>query len=198
VKITAETAPHYIGATDAWCNGYDSNCRVNPPLREEEDRLACIKGLCDGTLDAIATDHAPHHEDEKRVEFHIAASGIVGFETAFAICNTPFYQRYSYLHYTWFSAAMLFLETGYVGLVLYGMFFVLVFQHAFRRRKVGGNVIYCQLAMMMVVVSGILLFYNSSLRTEAAYMIYFVFAAPFICGTGRVPPKSGHKQRLRA
>jgi len=118
--------------------------------------------------------------------------------SAFAICNTPFYQRYSYLHYTWFSAAMLFLETGYVGLVLYGMFFVLVFQHAFRRRKVGGNVIYCQLAMMMVVVSGILLFYNSSLRTEAAYMIYFVFAAPFICGTGRVPPKSGHKQRLRA
>ena len=93
VKVTAETAPHYIGATDAWVAGYDSNCRVNPPLREEEDRLACIRGLCDGTLDAIATDHAPHHEDEKRVEFHIAASGIVGFETAFAIANTELVKK---------------------------------------------------------------------------------------------------------
>ena len=93
VKVTAETAPHYIGATEEWIAGYDSNCRVNPPLREEEDRLACIKGLCDGTLDAIATDHAPHHEDEKRVEFHIAASGIVGFETAFAISNTELVKK---------------------------------------------------------------------------------------------------------
>lgn len=93
VKITAETAPHYIGATDAWCEGYDSNCRVNPPLREEEDRLACIRGLCDGTLDVIATDHAPHHQDEKRVEFHIAASGIVGFETAFCISYTELVKK---------------------------------------------------------------------------------------------------------
>ena len=93
VKVTAETAPHYIGATEEWIAGYDSNCRVNPPLREEEDRLACIKGLCDGTLDVIATDHAPHHEDEKRVEFHIAASGIVGFETAFAISNTELVKK---------------------------------------------------------------------------------------------------------
>jgi len=88
VRVTAETAPHYIGATDEWVIGYDSNCRVNPPLREEEDRLACVEGLCDGTLDAIATDHAPHHQDEKRVEFHIAASGISGFETAFCVSNT--------------------------------------------------------------------------------------------------------------
>ena len=88
VRVTAETAPHYIGATDEWVIGYDSNCRVNPPLREEEDRQACIAGLVDGTLDAIATDHAPHHFDEKNVEFHIAASGISGFETAFCISNT--------------------------------------------------------------------------------------------------------------
>ena len=88
VRVTAETAPHYIGATDEWVIGYDSNCRVNPPLREEEDRLACIAGLADGTLDAIATDHAPHHMDEKRVEFHIAATGISGFETAFCVSNT--------------------------------------------------------------------------------------------------------------
>ena len=61
VRVTAETAPHYIGATDEWVIGYDSNCRVNPPLREETDRQACIAGLVDGTLDVIATDHAPHH-----------------------------------------------------------------------------------------------------------------------------------------
>ena len=88
VRVTAETTPHYIGATDEWVMGYDSRCRVNPPLREEEDRLACIEGLCDGTIDVIATDHAPHHEDEKRCEFHIAASGISGFETAFCISNS--------------------------------------------------------------------------------------------------------------
>ena len=93
VRVTAETAPHYIGATDEWVAGYDSNCRVNPPLREEEDRLACIAGLCDGTLDAIATDHAPHHLDEKRVEFHIAASGISGFETAFCVSYTELVKK---------------------------------------------------------------------------------------------------------
>ncbi len=88
VRVSAETAPHYIGANENWVEGYDSRCRVNPPLREEEDRLACIRGLCDGTLDVIATDHAPHHEDEKRVEFHLAASGISGFETAFCVSYT--------------------------------------------------------------------------------------------------------------
>jgi len=88
VRVTAETTPHYIGATDEWVIGYDSNCRVNPPLREESDRQACIAGLVDGTLDCIATDHAPHHQDEKKVEFHIAASGISGFETAFCVSHT--------------------------------------------------------------------------------------------------------------
>ena len=88
VRVSAETTPHYIGATDEWVEGYDSRCRVNPPLREESDRQALIAGLADGTIDAIATDHAPHHEDEKRVEFHLAASGISGFETAFCVSNT--------------------------------------------------------------------------------------------------------------
>ena len=67
---------------------YDSDTRVNPPLRTERDRQACIAGLKDGTLDCIATDHAPHHIDEKRVEYALAANGISGFETAFALCNT--------------------------------------------------------------------------------------------------------------
>ena len=88
VAVSAETTPHYIGATDEWVSGYDTRCRVNPPLREESDRQALIAGLADGTIDAIATDHAPHHEDEKRVEFNLAASGISAFETAFCVSNT--------------------------------------------------------------------------------------------------------------
>ena len=93
VRVTAETAPHYIGATDAWVEGYDTNTRVNPPLRTEEDRLAVIAGLADGTLDCIATDHAPHHADEKNVEYPLAASGMVGFETAFAVCYTELVEK---------------------------------------------------------------------------------------------------------
>ena len=93
VRVTAETTPHYIGATDEWVLGYDSNCRVNPPLREEADRLACIAGLADGTIDVIATDHAPHPQDEKRVEFHLAASGISGFETAFCVSHTELVKK---------------------------------------------------------------------------------------------------------
>ncbi len=88
VRVTAETAPHYIAATDEWVAEYDPNTRVNPPLRTEEDRLACVQGLVDGTLDCIATDHAPHHADEKEVEYSLASSGISGFETAFAVCWT--------------------------------------------------------------------------------------------------------------
>lgn len=88
VRVTAETAPHYLFATDEWVKHYDTNTKVNPPLRTEDDQAALIEALCDGTIDCIATDHAPHHFDEKNVEFAIAASGISGFETAFGICWT--------------------------------------------------------------------------------------------------------------
>ncbi|MCL2683766.1 MAG: dihydroorotase [Synergistaceae bacterium] len=88
VKVTCETAPHYIYATDEWVSGYDTNTKVNPPLRTESDRLALIDALLDGTIDCIATDHAPHHIDDKNVEYAIAANGISGFETAFSICWT--------------------------------------------------------------------------------------------------------------
>ena len=87
-KVTCETAPHYIAGTDALCEGYGGDARVNPPLRSEDDRQAVIEGLLDGTIDCIATDHAPHHRDEKEVEFALAASGISGLETAIALCNT--------------------------------------------------------------------------------------------------------------
>lgn len=84
-KITAETAPHYFTLTDKACDGFNTNAKMNPPLRDEEDVAAVIEALCDGTIDAIATDHAPHHYDEKVVEFEQAANGIVGLETSLAL-----------------------------------------------------------------------------------------------------------------
>ncbi|MDP2891761.1 MAG: dihydroorotase [Bacillota bacterium] len=85
VKVSCETAPHYFSATDEAVRGFNTNAKVNPPLRTKEDAAAIIAGLCDGTIDCIATDHAPHHEDDKNVEFAYAASGISGLETAFSL-----------------------------------------------------------------------------------------------------------------
>ena len=88
VKVTAETCPHYFTLTDDAILSYDTNTKVNPPLREERDRLPIVAGLKDGTLDCIVTDHAPHHEDDKRVEYDLAAFGISGLETSFALSYT--------------------------------------------------------------------------------------------------------------
>ncbi len=82
VKITCETAPHYFSLTDDAVRGYNTNAKMNPPLREADDVAAIKEGLKDGTIDCIATDHAPHHLDEKDVEFNEAMNGIVGLETA--------------------------------------------------------------------------------------------------------------------
>ena len=86
VPVTCETAPHYFTLTDADIPPYDTNFKMNPPLRSEDDRKAIIEGLVDGTIDMIATDHAPHAEDEKQVEFDQAAFGIVGLETSLPLC----------------------------------------------------------------------------------------------------------------
>lgn len=85
VQVTAETAPHYFSLTDKACDGFNTNAKMNPPLRDEDDVHAVIEGLMDGTLDAIATDHAPHHFDEKELEFDLALNGIVGLETSLAL-----------------------------------------------------------------------------------------------------------------
>ena len=85
VHVTAETAPHYFTLTDADVGQYDTHAKMNPPLRSEADRLAIIEGLRDGTLDAIATDHAPHTSLEKDVEFEYAANGIIGLETSLPV-----------------------------------------------------------------------------------------------------------------
>jgi dihydroorotase len=82
VPVTAEAAPHHFMLTDEAVRGYNTNAKMNPPLRSAEDVAAVRVGLADGTLDAVATDHAPHHIDEKNVEFKIAMNGVVGLETA--------------------------------------------------------------------------------------------------------------------
>jgi len=82
VHVTAEATPHHFTLTDEAVRGYNTNAKMNPPLRSAEDVAAVRAGLADGTIDAIATDHAPHHFDEKNVEFNIALNGIVGLETA--------------------------------------------------------------------------------------------------------------------
>jgi dihydroorotase len=83
--VTCETCPHYFVLTDEACLGYDTNAKVNPPIGSARDREAVVEGLADGTIDVIATDHAPHHRDDKAVEFQSAAFGIIGFETAFGL-----------------------------------------------------------------------------------------------------------------
>jgi dihydroorotase len=82
VQVTCETAPHYFTLTDEAVRGYNTNAKMNPPLRGASDMAAMKAGLADGTIDAIATDHAPHHLDEKDVEFNLAMNGIVGLETS--------------------------------------------------------------------------------------------------------------------
>jgi dihydroorotase len=96
LAVTAEVTPHHLALTDERVMhspgtdvlAYDTNAKMYPPLRSEPDRFACIEGLADGTIDAIATDHAPHAVQEKLCEFDIAANGIVGLETALALVMT--------------------------------------------------------------------------------------------------------------
>lgn len=88
VRVTCEVAPHHFTLTDDSLDGpvkYDTNLKMNPPLRASADRDAMLEGIADGSVDVIATDHAPHHIDEKMVEFDLAPFGIVGLETAVPI-----------------------------------------------------------------------------------------------------------------
>ncbi len=84
-KVTCETCPHYFSLTEEAVEGFNTNAKMNPPLRTEEDVKAIKDGLKDGTIDVIATDHAPHAVDEKNCEFDMALNGIVGLETAFSL-----------------------------------------------------------------------------------------------------------------
>jgi dihydroorotase len=86
IRVTCEVTPHHFALTDAAIATYDTHAKMNPPLRAESDRQALLAAIADGTVDAIATDHAPHHTDEKCVEFVQAPFGVVGLETAVSIC----------------------------------------------------------------------------------------------------------------
>jgi dihydroorotase len=85
LAVTAEVTPHHLTLTDEAVQSYDTNTKMKPPLRGTSDVEAVLGGLRDGTIDAIASDHAPHHADEKDVEFEQAANGIVGLETTLAL-----------------------------------------------------------------------------------------------------------------
>lgn len=93
VKVTAETAPHYITLTDEDVGMYDTNKKMNPPLRTARDRDAIIAGLVDGTIDVIASDHAPHVPEEKDVEFDAASFGVIGLETSLAVVLTSLVKK---------------------------------------------------------------------------------------------------------
>ncbi|MEG2657757.1 MAG: dihydroorotase, partial [Clostridiales bacterium] len=88
IKVTAEVTPHHLTLTDEAVKTFNTNTKVNPPLREQEDVDALIAGLKEGVIDCVATDHAPHTIEDKVVEYHFAAMGISGFETALALLWT--------------------------------------------------------------------------------------------------------------
>lgn len=93
VRVTADVTPHHLLLTEGECEGYNTLAKVNPPLRKEQDCNALLQGLLDGTIDAIATDHAPHKEEEKKGIFDVAPSGIVGLETAWPLLYRHLVER---------------------------------------------------------------------------------------------------------
>ena len=93
VNVTAECTPHHLSLTDSELVGYNPDFKVNPPLRSQADVDACRAGIADGTIDAIATDHAPHSPEEKELEFELAPPGMLGLETALAVCLTELVDR---------------------------------------------------------------------------------------------------------
>lgn len=111
--------------------------------------------------------------------------------SAFSFLNTAFFEKYSLLHYNWFSTSFMFLETGIIGFIMYVLVFVLIFVNAHKREKNGkGMREWCQLGQLMSLVSLALIIYNASMRAEEAYMVYFVLALPFInIGHEELSPK---------
>jgi dihydroorotase len=93
IRVTCEVAPHHFTLTDEIVRSYDTNTKMNPPLRTKQDIEAIKAGLKDGTIDVIATDHAPHSFDEKEVEYQQAPFGIVGLETAIGLALTELFHK---------------------------------------------------------------------------------------------------------
>jgi dihydroorotase len=95
-RVTCEVTPHHFTLTDEAVGDYNTNCKMNPPLRSAADIESLIVALGDGTVDAIATDHAPHASHEKQVEFERAAFGIIGLETALALSITKLHREHRF------------------------------------------------------------------------------------------------------
>jgi dihydroorotase len=93
IRVTAEVTPHHIALTDEVVRSFDTNTKMNPPLRTAEDVEALRRGLKDGTIDVIASDHAPHSFDEKQVEFQQAPFGIIGLETSIGLVITELVEK---------------------------------------------------------------------------------------------------------
>src|SRR4029453_124882 len=93
VNITCEVTPHHFTLTDRAVEGYDTNTKMSPPLRGEEHLEAIVDALRDGTIEAIASDHAPHHADEKALEYDRAPFGITGLETAIGLAFTELVHK---------------------------------------------------------------------------------------------------------
>ena len=93
LRVTCEVTPHHFALVDEDVHDYDSNFKMNPPLRSRDDREALLSGLADGTVDCIATDHAPHAHHEKNTEFDVAPFGITGLETALGLCISILHQQ---------------------------------------------------------------------------------------------------------
>ncbi len=109
--------------------------------------------------------------------------------SSFDICNSEFYKSHYYLNYNWFSSAFLFLETGYIGLLTYLSFFIICFFVARKRmKKKEANELFCRISMMMSIVCFVMVFYNSSLRTEIGYMAFFALSLAFVGKTKTVFP----------
>jgi len=93
VKVTCEVTPHHLALEDEAVQSFSTNLKMNPPLRSKQHREAVLEAIADGTIDVIATDHAPHNFDEKNVEFDLAPFGVIGLETAFGICHETLVER---------------------------------------------------------------------------------------------------------
>ena len=102
--------------------------------------------------------------------------------SSFAIVNTPFFEQWGHMHYTWMSYAIMYLECGWVGLIFYFGFFVLVYLQIqkIEKRSEGIARTYCRISKIMAILCPLIAVYNSSLRAESAYMAYFVLAIPFV------------------
>ena len=120
LAVTAEVTPHHLVLTDASCEGYDPVFRVNPPLREEADAAALRAGLLDGTVDAIATDHAPHAPEAKDVPFDEAPPGMLGLETALAVAMSVLELESALALLSWRPAAIAGVEDRHGGPVAVG------------------------------------------------------------------------------